>query len=300
MSKATRIRRESARERIAAQRAAARRAEMRNRIFITGGSILGVLVIVIAFIVIKANSGTSSTSGGGATGTALPASVIKNVTSVPVSTLTAVGAGSGQTNKPKAINGPPLTKNGKPEVLYVGAEYCPFCAAERWALTGALSRFGTFAGLRGIHSAGGSEVYPNTPTLTYYKTSYTSKYLVFTPVEEQTVTHATLQTPTSAQQALVTKYDYPPYVSQQVAGAIPFIDMGNKYALLGGSSYIPSALAGKTWSQVAAALSDPSSPIAQAVDGAANNLTAAICKVTGNKPANVCTSPMIKTLQGQL
>ena len=41
MSKATRIRQQNARERVAAQRAAARKAEIRNRIFITGGSILG-------------------------------------------------------------------------------------------------------------------------------------------------------------------------------------------------------------------------------------------------------------------
>src|SRR5205823_15010475 len=37
--------------------------------------------------------------------------------------------------------------SGKPEVLYIGAEYCPFCAAERWSLVYALARFGTFKGL---------------------------------------------------------------------------------------------------------------------------------------------------------
>ena len=40
MSKATRIRQQNARERIAAQRAAARKQEIRNRFLITGGSIL--------------------------------------------------------------------------------------------------------------------------------------------------------------------------------------------------------------------------------------------------------------------
>ena len=59
MSKATRIRRENARERIVAQRAAARKAEIRNRIFITGGSILAVVVVVVAFIVIKASQNSA-------------------------------------------------------------------------------------------------------------------------------------------------------------------------------------------------------------------------------------------------
>ena len=40
MSKATRIRQQNAREKIAAQRAAERRAEQRRRMFITGGTVL--------------------------------------------------------------------------------------------------------------------------------------------------------------------------------------------------------------------------------------------------------------------
>ena len=48
---------------------------------------------------------------------------------------------------PASIDAPALTADGKPEVLYVGAEYCPFCAAERWPVVVALSRFGTWSGL---------------------------------------------------------------------------------------------------------------------------------------------------------
>ena len=64
----------------------------------------------------------------------------------------------------------------------MGAEYCPYCAAERWAMAVALSRFGTFSNLRLIHSSS-ADIYPNTPTLSFYKSSYTSKYVQFTPVE---------------------------------------------------------------------------------------------------------------------
>ncbi len=41
---------------------------------------------------------------------------------------------------------------------------------------------------------------------------------------------------------------------------------------------------GKTGAQIAAALNDPSSPIAQGAIGAANYMTAAICTMTGNQP----------------
>ena len=50
-------------------------------------------------------------------------------------------------------------------------------------------------------------------------------------------------------------------------------------------------LAGKSHRQIAAALSDPASPIALAVDGSANVITAALCKVTGQQPTPVCSAP---------
>ena len=302
MGKASRNKRDSARERIAAQRAAQRRAQMRNRMLWTGGSILGVVVIVVAFVVFKTTQSPASTSSSptSATGTALPASVIRDITTVPASTLTSVGTGTADTKSVTVVSSAKaLTSGGKPEVLYIGAQYCPYCAAERWALAVALSRFGTFHGLSGIHSAGGQEVYPHTPTLNFYKSSYTSKYLTFTPVEQETVSEKPLEKTTAAQNALITKYDSPPYVSASEQGAIPFIDFGGKY-FVHGAQYDPQLLSGQTWAQVAAALKDPSSPVAKGADGAANMITATICKVTNNQPSNVCTAPTIKTIQGQL
>ena len=161
----------------------------------------------------------------------------------------------------------------------------------------ALSRFGTFTGLHGIHSSS-TDVDPSTPTLTFYKSTYTSKYLVFTPVETTTEVGTTpLQNPTAAQESLLNTYDVPPRVSTK--GAIPFIDFSNKY-MVGGAQYNPSVLQGKTWSQVASALNDKSSAIGQGADGAANMITAAVCKLTNDKPADVCSSPVIKKMQGQI
>jgi len=302
MGKASRNKRDSARERIAAQRAAQRRAEMRTRMLWTGGSILGVVVIVVAFVVFKATQSPASTSSSSTspTGTALPASVIRDITTVPTSTLASVGTGTADTKSVTVVSSAKaLTSGGKPEVLYIGAQYCPYCAAERWALTAALSKFGTFHGLSGIHSAGGKEVYPHTPTLNFYKSSYSSKYLTFTSVEQETVSEKPLEKTSAAQNALITKYDSPPYVSASEQGAIPFIDFGGKY-FVHGAQYDPQLLSGQTWAQVATALKDPSSPIAKGADGAANMITATICKVTNNQPSDVCTTPSIKTIQGQL
>jgi thiol-disulfide isomerase/thioredoxin len=292
MSKATRIRRENAREKIAAQRAAAQRAEMRRRVFITAGSVLAVVVVVVAFIVIKTthHPASSSASASSSTGTALPASVVKDITTVPASTLESIGAGTAASKSVTSITGTPLTANGKPEVLYIGAEYCPYCATERWAMAVALSRFGTFSGLHGIYSSS-TDTPASVPTLTFYKSTYTSKYLTFTPVETTTEDRNTpLQTPTAAQNQIWQKYD--------PNGSIPFVNFGNKY-LINAVTYNPAVLQGKTWAQIAAALNDKSTPIAQGAGGSANLITATICKLTNDQPSNVCTAP-IKSLQGQI
>ena len=315
MGKASRTKVESSRrEKLAAQRAAARRSEQRRRILIASGAVVVVLAVVLALVIVKLNNkpavAAASTSSNGPTGSALT-SLVNTTTSVPASTLNTVGAGTFN-GKIQTITGnpAPLTSGGKPELLYIGAEYCPYCAANRWAMIVALSRFGTFSGLATVHSAvtngaGDQEPYPNTPTFTFAHATYSSPYVNFTPVELQTNipdtssgTYTNLQNPTSAQQALITKYDAPPYIDSSGAGSIPFLDFGNKYVSIG-VSYANTALSGLTWSTLAAALHDPNSTAAKAVDGTANYYTAAICKMTGNQPASACTTA-VQSLESQL
>ena len=299
MGKASRAKQDTTRrERIAAQRAADRRREIRNRILIATGAVVVVVVIVVVFVLVKVSGGSKSSSSGtsanGPTGSAL-AKVVSDTTSVPASTLDSVGAGSVTTPPAAVTNGTPLTSGGKPELLYIGAEYCPYCAFERWGMVVALSRFGTFSGLGTTHSASG-DVFPNTSTWTFYKSTYTSKYLAFTSVEETTNQLASngqgyvpLQSPTSAQEALITKYDAPPYVTAADKGAIPFVYLGGHYVINGASS-TPQVLQGKSWATIASSLKDPSNSVAKAVDGTANYITAGICKMTNNQPSNVCTA----------
>ena len=298
MGKATRIKQQSAREKVAARREAARKAERRNRIMITGGSTLVVLVIVAAFIVIKLAQGSPSSSGGSSTGTLLPASVSSQVTGVPAATLDKVGKGAvpAFTRGQPAFtpgSGAPLTSAGKPQMLYIGAEFCPYCAATRWSMAIALSRFGTLTPLHGIHSSP-SDADPNTATLTFYKTGYNSKYLNFTPVEVQTVSRAPLQNPTSAQNTVWAKYEPDPNNR-----GYPFIAFSNK-AVMKGPIFDAAVLQGKTWSQIAAALKDPTSPISQSVVGGANYITGAICKMTNNQPSDVCSSAAVQAVQSGL
>ena len=273
---------------------------------------VGLVVVAIATMVVIKAAGTSNppasasshlsaTGGSSGTGTAdtgttaLSPQVVAAL-SVPAATLEAVGSPSGDVLPTKIGNGTVLKgADGKPLITYVGAEYCPYCAAERWALAVALSRFGTFSNLSGTHSSD-SDVYPDTQTLSFYGSSYTSAYIDFQPVEEATNQPAgdgyqTLQTPTAAQSALVAKYD--------PQGSIPFLDIANRY-LITGSSFSPQVLQGLSRSQIAADLSDPGSAVAQAIDGTANDITAAIAAVTGNQPSSVASSATIAAIAQNL
>ncbi|HUB39354.1 MAG TPA: DUF929 family protein [Streptosporangiaceae bacterium] len=312
MGKAERIRRMNAREKIAAQQAAAQRAEARRRMFLASGSVLGVLVIVIVLIIVKAASNTPAAAVGSAASSATTTAVNSQLASVPASTLNTVGKGT--VTPLIATKGQPvLTSGGKPEVVYMGAEYCPYCAAERWGMVVALSRFGTFSGLHLIRSSN-NDIYTNTATLSFYKSTYTSKYLVFNPVEMYSDKqagdgYATLQKPTAAESALMSKYDAPPYVPSSASGSFPFVDIGNQY-LISGAQYAPSDLGttqsvdpghfGLTWTQIASDIKNPSSPVAKDIDGVANSITAAICKITKNAPASVCSSTAATAGAGSL
>ncbi len=139
-----------------------------------------------------------------------------------------------------------------PEILYMGGEFCPYCAAERWSIIVALSRFGTFSGL-GNMSSYANDVYPNTPTFTFLKANYTSKYLVFKHVElyanylnKAKTYYATLQKPTKQEEHEIDTYDTEKYITgltPSTATSIPFLSYANKF-LSSGASYSPSTLAG--------------------------------------------------------
>ncbi len=299
MSKSARLEHRRA---AAAAAARQREHERRRRIALAGGALGVVVLTLIVLVVVKVAGGGSAAAAqeGADPG---EAQILQAVTSVPDAVLDQVAAGKIDL-LPRRLSGEPaLVADGKPLVIYVGAEYCPFCAAQRWGIVVALSRFGSFTGLRTTHSSS-SDAYPNTATLSFHGSSYTSDYLSFQGVELQSNTrqgntYAVLDQPTALQTQLLQKYNAPPYVPAESAGAIPFIDFGNKY-LTSGASISPQVLVGMSGSEIATALSDSNSEVAQAILGSANAFTAAICGLTGGQPGEVCASPGVGAYTGKL
>jgi hypothetical protein len=252
--------------------------------------LVGLVVVVVAAIAIFVALANQSGSEG-PIGQAVPASLVAQVTSVPASIITKVDVG-GLPNPFRTISSTALASGGKPQLLYIGADFCPHCAANRWSLVNALSRFGTFSNLHYMRSA---KTDGDIATFTFKGSTYTSKYIAFLPIENEDRGGAALEPLNAQQQKLLSTLGNNGY---------PFLDFAGKYANGGANAYPggfdPNILSGSDWSQIAGALKIASSPITQAVIGNANYETAALCTLTHNQPTSACGTSTIKAIEQQL
>lgn len=270
---------------------------------LTWGIVALVLIVVIVLVVVKL-TGTSGNPSSTFTSGPVPATIEQQVLHIPASVYDTIGVSSPTVtvSPPHQIKGqPPLTFDGKPGVFYMGGEYCPFCAAERWAMVATYSRFGTLTGLQTMQSSS-TDVYANTQTFTFAQAHYTSPYLslvtreLYSNQENAAGTgYVILQPLSSSQRSLAKKYDSSKYTgsSTSSSGSIPFIDIGNKF-IVSGASYSPAVLQGLTRAQIAAGLTTTKSPVTKAIISASNYLSASTCNSNGEKPASVCTSKGVK------
>jgi hypothetical protein len=263
-----------ARQRIAAQRAAQQRAQARRRWLVSITAVGAVLAIVVGFVAIKLTSGTAAA----ASEAPAPQNVVSQVTTVPAAALARVRGGTVTPMQTVKAPGPVLSIAGKTAIVFVSEESCPFCAAERWPLTVALSHFGTWSHLGATRSSA-TDVFPNTATLSFRTASYRSSHLTLRTTELTDNRGHRLQPLTPLDTTLIHGYDVPPYVnSADQSGAVPFLDIGNRY-ILAGAQYNPQILAGLSQAQIASQLRNPASPVAKAIDGSANTIIAAINNV---------------------
>lgn len=252
------------------------------------GLVVLVIIVIFAVLIYSSQLGINNKASSYIY-QPVPSSLISNLF-IPNNISNAIGVGGAQ-NFPMLIKSTtPLTLGNKPEILYLGGEYCPYCAAERWAIVIALMRFGNFSGLEYMTSSS-KDAFPNTPTFTFLHANYSSPYVAFVSVEASDRNGSALQKPTPQQNAVAAAYD--------TAGTIPFIDFAN-YSVIGSVTYSPRILQGLNWSQVTSALKYTNSSVAQGVIGAANLITAQICKINNNTPQKVCSQNYVQQIENQI
>ena len=171
-----------------------------------------------------------------------------------------------------------------PAAFYYGAEFCPYCAATRWGIVIALSRFGTFANktIYKMWSSATDPAGPNTPTVTFYHVSYSSPYLAFKGYEVEDRNGNNLMSTPPDVTTLVNRYNQ--------SKSFPFMDIDNKTFLVN-SAFDPLTLGGyTTQAAIVSALTDTSSPVTQAIISTANYISAGICESAKDPPSSVCDS----------
>jgi Domain of unknown function (DUF929) len=260
------------------------------------GAVAGCVTVTIG----SAPAAAHTTNGAGYSraGTAdpnyapLPAKVAREIGTVSPETLKAIGPGKtdhGRNLPPRLVKAHKLASHGKPELAYILGEFCPYCAAESWSLAVALARFGTFHGLTTLTSSANDHP-PSIKTISFRYSRFRSHYLAYDPIVNEDASGKRVQTVPAKLRRAWKHFDPDGY---------PFIDFGGK-AVITKSSFDPTLLAKLSRTQIAADLNQPSRQVAKAVDGTANQITAAICLMTNDKPRKVCDTKTISAIQHSL
>jgi hypothetical protein len=183
-------------------------------------------------------------------------------------------------------NQPLKWPGGKSLVFFMGAGFCPFCAAERWAIVKALSNFGSWEGLHKTTSADHDEKYLNIPTVSFEAAQYTSYYIDFVGWETADRNFEPLQDPNTDYYQIIDNFN-----PDQI---IPFLLIDGQFVQVG-AGYSPKLLEGMNHVKVKSEVENPTSSLGKAIRIEVDNITALICKSISNK-ANVCDSENIKGL----
>ncbi len=261
--------------------------------------IIGVVIVIVVALALYLNS-TSSAGKADISfdNVAVSSSYLSQLYSISqnMSLANSVGIGSVSGYPLASGSNVSLTNNGLPVMLYIGADYCPFCAVTRWGMIIALMRFGNFSQLHYMTSSA-TDYEPSTATFTFYNSSYSSNLIDFQSVETLTNTYKPLQNMTNGQGTIYSTFDANnTNIPGNERDAIPFIDFGNKPIQIG-APVSPAIINPYNWNQILNFIkTNPNSSVTQAIIGEANVFTAQICNMDGGKPSSVCKQKFVSTV----
>lgn len=190
----------------------------------------------------------------------------------------------------QSYSGAPFVSGGKPTVVFIGGEDCPYCAIERWALVTALMRFGSFTGLHYMTSIPNDVGPGDYATFTFAGSSYTSQYIAFRGYEVVDRSGKALQSVPS---------NYSAAWQAKTSGGTPFMNFGNLYVAAGSVISDPTVLTGKNWTTIINDISTSDGTGVQIREGA-NLITAVICKLTQGAPLSVCSASPIGSVTSSI
>jgi len=227
---------------------------------------------------------------------------------------------------------PPLTVNGKPAVVYLGAISCVYCGENRWAMALALSRFGIFQDLFFGYSSLGDQDVPtlywapahyNATSAVDFGNFYDGNYVTFLSIDyaspitagfrmqtlpyfqqQATAVNNTVYEKATSLLVRLNNFAGTPYTiwgrySVLGADATDFGDVTSTSTSSSSSTTSTSSiatllpLASMTHDQVLARLANPNSPFAWTEYAAADYYIALICSSLGVISTSSVTAPPV-------
>jgi hypothetical protein len=165
-------------------------------------------------------------------------------------------------------------ENDKILLYYLGAGFCPWCAAERWSIVEALKYFGTWEGLKFDKSAEKNEPYLNLSTYNFHDAKFKSDHVEFVGREFQDRNFQDLERLTDSDNKIIDNYN--------LQGVIPFVFIAGKYVRIG-SGPKPQQLDGLNHDDVKKQLENRNTELAKAIYDEANHIAALIYHSMGYK-----------------
>jgi hypothetical protein len=168
----------------------------------------------------------------------------------------------------------------KVRVFFLGAQYWPFCAAERWALVSALERFGTLTGYTPETHAPGLAGFRLVPTYDLRTAVYTSAYLAYSDKEIFDKDNTPLDTFDNDEQSIVDQFN--------PQATFPFLIINGQYAQFD-SGYSPGLIDGMDFATLRSQLdAGEQNDATNAINAEADLITKYLCHSTGGEPATTC------------
>ena len=156
---------------------------------------------------------------------------------------------TGKSNFYQDLDANALFINNMVSFVYVGGEFCPICAMERWAIVMALSNYGNFSSPSFYNSSEG-----NIPTYDFTKISYSSSVVNFEKVEVSDQQTHSLEPLTGIPASLYEKYNSNQY--------IPFICIGGTFIQIGsGKSFNTASFSGLSSQQIESQIQSKNGPV---------------------------------------
>jgi thiol-disulfide isomerase/thioredoxin len=184
-----------------------------------------------------------------------------------------------------------IRRDGKLLVFFMGAEYCPYCAAERWAIVRALQKFGQWSGLKQTMSAARDTPLLNLPTYDFTEATYSSPHIEFVACETEDREFKPLQKLLENEEELVKKYNS----DKQ----IPFLLIGGRFMQIA-AGFTPKIFIGHTFRQTETELKKlkkTESEIRKTIDAEANIIGALLC--VAGLPRELCKETGVTELVTQ-